>query len=65
MNEEKFAKVSGTGSFLPGDPVPFDKIEDYLGEVTGASNKVMKWMLRTKSGTWGSSPSRVRSSARS
>jgi len=49
MSEEKFVKVSGTGSFLPGDPVPFDRIEDYLGEITGASNKVMKWMVRTKS----------------
>ena len=49
MGEEKYVKISGTGSFLPGDPVPFEKIEDTLGHILGASNKVVKWMARTKS----------------
>ncbi len=49
MSEEKFVKVSGTGSFLPGEPIPFTEIEDYLGHITGASSKNMKWMKRTKS----------------
>ncbi|MEN8263458.1 MAG: 3-oxoacyl-ACP synthase [Nitrospirota bacterium] len=49
MSEEKFVKVSGTGSFLPGKPIPFDIIEDYLGHITGASSKNLKWMKRTKS----------------
>jgi 3-oxoacyl-[acyl-carrier-protein] synthase-3 len=48
MIEEKFVKVSGTGSFLPGDPIPFDEIEDYLGEITKAPQKVMRWIKRTK-----------------
>lgn len=48
MIEEKFVKVSGTGSFLPGDPIPFDAIEDYLGEITQAPQKVMRWIKRTK-----------------
>lgn len=48
MCEEKFVRVSGTGSFLPGDPIPFDEIEDYLGHITGASKKVMRWMMRMK-----------------
>jgi 3-oxoacyl-[acyl-carrier-protein] synthase III len=40
--------VSGTGSFLPGDPVPFDKIEDYIGEIKGSSVKIEKWLGRVK-----------------
>ena len=49
MSKEYFVKVSGTGSFLPGEPIPFTDIEDYLGHITGASSKNMKWMKRTKS----------------
>lgn len=48
MGEETFVKISGTGSFLPGDPVPFSEIEEYLGHITEAPKKVMKWMKRTK-----------------
>ena len=48
MVEENFVKVSGTGSFLPGDPIPFDEIEDYLGEITKAPQKVIRWIKRTK-----------------
>lgn len=48
MSAETFVKVAGTGSFLPGDPIPFAEIEDYLGHITGASSKIMKWMVRTK-----------------
>jgi 3-oxoacyl-[acyl-carrier-protein] synthase III len=48
MIKETFAKVSGTGSFLPGDPIPFDEIGDYLGEITEAPKKVMRWLERIK-----------------
>lgn len=48
MAEEKFVKVSGTGSFLPGDPIPFEQIEDYLGHITEAPKKVMKWIERSR-----------------
>jgi 3-oxoacyl-[acyl-carrier-protein] synthase III len=48
MAEEKFVKVAGTGSFLPGDPIPFDKIGEYLGEFTEAPRKVMRWVERSK-----------------
>ena len=48
MPEEKFVRVSGTGSFLPGNPIPFDELEDYLGEITDAPKKVMKWVARIK-----------------
>jgi 3-oxoacyl-[acyl-carrier-protein] synthase-3 len=48
MNSDIHVKVSGTGSFLPGRPVPFDEIERYLGEITDAPPKVMKWIKRIK-----------------
>lgn len=48
MAEEKFVKVAGTGSYLPGDPIPFEEIEDYLGEITNAPKKVMRWLQRIK-----------------
>jgi 3-oxoacyl-[acyl-carrier-protein] synthase-3 len=48
MNSDIHVRVSGTGSFLPGRPVPFDEIDRYLGEINGAPPKVMKWMKRIK-----------------
>lgn len=48
MDNEKFVKVLGTGSFLPGNPIPFDEIEDYLGKITDAPKKVMRWLERIK-----------------
>jgi len=46
MAQEHFVKVAGTGSYLPGDPIPYDQIEDYLGEITEAPRKVLKWIQR-------------------
>lgn len=37
----------GSGAYLPGDPIPFDAIEDYLGELTEAPLKIQKWIKRT------------------
>lgn len=34
--------IAGLGSFTPGDPVPFDKIDDVLGRITDAPKKLMK-----------------------
>lgn len=45
MNE-RYVKITGSGSFLPGEPVPFDEIERYLGPITGAPPRVMKWLGR-------------------
>ncbi|HSA15294.1 MAG TPA: 3-oxoacyl-ACP synthase [Spirochaetota bacterium] len=39
-------KVTGTGSYLPGRPVPFDEIERYLGAITDAPPQVMRWLKR-------------------
>lgn len=48
MNFNKQVKLTGSGSFLPGSPIPFSDIDDYLGEITQAPKKVMKWLKRIK-----------------
>lgn len=48
MPGELSVKVTGSGSFLPGDPIPFDRIDSVLGEITGAPDKIMKWMARIR-----------------
>lgn len=40
--------VAGIGSFSPGEPIPFDNIEDVLGELTGAPKKVKKRIKRLR-----------------
>ncbi len=45
---EPFIQITGSGSFLPGEPVPFDDIDRYLGKITDATPKVMKWMERMR-----------------
>ncbi|NVO01712.1 MAG: 3-oxoacyl-ACP synthase [Bacteroidetes bacterium] len=43
-----YAKMVGTGTFLPGSPIPFDNVEDYLGAITKAPEKLIKWHERMK-----------------
>ncbi len=38
--------IAGSGSFLPGDPVPPGRIEEYLGKITRAPQAVMRWIER-------------------
>ena len=40
--------LTGIGSFSPGDPVPFDKIEDVLGKITDAPEKLLKRIDRMR-----------------
>ena len=40
--------VAGIGSFSPGDPIPFDNIEDVLGKITDAPKKVLKRIDRLR-----------------
>lgn len=40
--------IAGTGSFSPGEPVPFDQIEDVLGKITEAPPKLMKRIDRMR-----------------
>jgi 3-oxoacyl-[acyl-carrier-protein] synthase III len=46
MTLKRHIQVTGSGTFLPGKPVPFDEIDHYLGKITDAPKKVMKWMTR-------------------
>lgn len=46
MVEEKYVKVVGTGAYLPGSPIPFAEMENYLGEITNAPPEVMRWKKR-------------------
>ncbi len=41
-------KILGTGSFLPGKPVPAAALDYYLGELTDAPEKIVKWLRRIK-----------------
>ena len=39
--------VAGSGTFLPGDPIPYREIDRVLGPIEGASPAIRKWMERT------------------
>ncbi len=41
-------KISGSGHFLPGEPIPFKDVDHYLGELTNAPVKIRKWLSRIK-----------------
>jgi 3-oxoacyl-[acyl-carrier-protein] synthase III len=41
-------RIAGTGSFLPGNPVPAADVDYYLGELTAAPEKLQKWLKRIK-----------------
>jgi 3-oxoacyl-[acyl-carrier-protein] synthase III len=40
--------ISGIGSYSPGNPVPFDRIEDVLGRITDATPKLLKRIDRIR-----------------
>ena len=40
--------MSGVGSFSPGEPVPFDRIEDVLGRIADAPPRIMKRIERLR-----------------
>ncbi|MCX6285736.1 MAG: 3-oxoacyl-ACP synthase [Bacteroidetes bacterium] len=40
--------VTGSGSFLPGKPVPKTEVDYYLGELTEAPLKIRKWLQRIR-----------------
>lgn len=49
MNDQQvFVKVAGSGSFLPGKPIPADEVDRYLGELTDAPDKVRRWLKRIR-----------------
>ncbi|MBD3304891.1 hypothetical protein GF339_00880 [candidate division KSB3 bacterium] len=44
--QERDVFMAGIGSYSPGDPVPFDQIEDVLGRLTEAPPKILRWIDR-------------------
>ncbi len=48
MTSEIFVKITGSGTFLPGKPIPFSEVDYYLGELTKAPKKIKKWLERIK-----------------
>ncbi len=46
VQQKRSVKVIGTGSYLPGEPVPKDRVDWYLGEISEAPEKIRKWMKR-------------------
>ncbi len=38
----------GSGEFLPGEPIPFERIEEMLGELTDAPSAVRRWVESTR-----------------
>lgn len=43
------AYITGVGSYSPGDPIPFDRIEDVLGHLEGVPSKLEKRLRRLRS----------------
>ena len=41
-------RIAGTGSFLPGLPVPAAEVDRYLGELTEAPVKLRNWLRRMR-----------------
>jgi len=44
----RLVRVAGSGSFLPGNPVPKTEVDHYLGELKEAPLKIRKWLQRIK-----------------
>jgi len=47
VSESRRVYIAGSGTYLPGEPVPFDSIDSVLGELTGAPPRIQRWMKRT------------------
>jgi len=43
---EIFVQIAGSGSFLPGKPIPRNEVDHYLGRLTQAPEKIQKWLQR-------------------
>jgi len=39
--------VIGSGTYLPGEPIPYESIGEVLGELTGAPRKIQRWLAST------------------
>jgi 3-oxoacyl-[acyl-carrier-protein] synthase III len=41
-------RISGTGSYLPGNPITIDEVDYFLGPLSQAPVKIQKWLERMK-----------------
>src|SRR6056297_3347878 len=48
MTNRRAVKITGSGTYLPGKPVPFEKVDDVLGTLDEAPLKIQKWLSRIK-----------------
>ncbi len=46
---EIFVRLTGTGTFLPGQAISSDEVDYYLGEVNDAPGKIRNWQKRIRS----------------
>ena len=40
--------IAGSGTYLPGEPIPFENADTVLGELNEAPQKIQKWIARMK-----------------
>lgn len=45
---DKYVKMSGVSSYLPGEPIPFEEINNHLGSFDIKSKKLQKWAERVQ-----------------
>ncbi len=45
---KKDVYLAGIGSYSPGEPIPFGRIESVLGEITEAPPKLLRWIDRMR-----------------
>lgn len=38
--------IAGSGTYLPGDPIPFDEADAILGKLSKAPQKIQNWIVR-------------------
>lgn len=48
MKNKVHIKLTGTGSYLPGEPVTIDEVDFFLGELNRAPVRIQKWLKRMK-----------------
>ncbi len=46
MQELRDAYITGTGTFLPGEPVPNDRMEEFIGRIGGRASSIGQRVLR-------------------
>jgi 3-oxoacyl-[acyl-carrier-protein] synthase III len=48
VDQAPYIKLAGTGNFLPGEAIPMEQIDHFLGEMPDAPQKVKRWLERIR-----------------